>query len=98
MSIFEGWDPGQLKAMFRAASGSPEILLILAGVGLFCLLLVGFAVLFTVHHITGFYARVREEEELARLEEEQAEKERAEAKAPAAQNVISDPNSKEELS
>lgn len=77
MSIFSGWNRENLGILWRVITTSPEGAVV-AGVGLVvCVLVIGFAVSLASREIGGFYARVQEEDERARLEEEEAEKQKA---------------------
>ena len=69
MSIFSGLSLENLQIAMEAAKRSPKALAALAIVAA-----VGFAGHMIAHHVGGFYARIEEEDERARMEEEQAAK------------------------
>ncbi len=69
MSIFSGLSLENLQIAMEAAKRSPKALAALAIVAV-----VGFAGHMIAHHVGGFYARIEEEDERARMEEEQAAK------------------------
>ena len=69
MSIFSGLSLENLQIAMEAAKRSPKALAALAIVAV-----VGFAGHMIAHHVSGFYARIEEEDERARMEEEQAAK------------------------
>lgn len=76
MSIFSGWNRENLGILWRVITTSPQGAAA-AGVGLVvCVLVIGFAVSLASREIGGFYARVQEEDERARLEEEETEKQK----------------------
>lgn len=74
MSIFSGLSLENLQIAMEAAKRSPKALAALAIVAVVAVAAVGFAGHMIAHHVGGFYARIEEEDERARMEEEQAAK------------------------
>ena len=79
MSIFSGWDRESLLALKNALTASPEGLGALALVCLIGMAAIAAVCLFVSHKVGGFFTRVQEEEEQARLEEMEEEARRAQA-------------------
>lgn len=77
MSIFSGLSLESLSTAIELAGRSPEALGALAVVGIVVVLAIGFAGGMIAHGVGGFYAHIEEEDELARLEEERLEEEKA---------------------
>jgi hypothetical protein len=73
MSIFSGWDRESLLALKDALTASPEGLGALALVCLIGMAAIAAVCLFVSHKVGGFFTRVQEEEEQARLEEMEEE-------------------------
>lgn len=71
MSIFSGLSLENLQIAMEAAKRSPKAL---AALAIVAVVAVGFAGHMIAHHVGGFYARIEEEDERARMEEEQAAK------------------------
>lgn len=71
-SIFAGWDAAALRAAWQAAQSSPEGLAALGITALVMLAAVGLAAWRIAHHVGGFYARMQQEEDEARMEEDLA--------------------------
>ena len=74
MSIFSGLSLENLQIAMEAAKRSPKALAALAIVAVVAVAAVGFAGHMIAHHVGGVYARIEEEDERARMEEEQAAK------------------------
>ena len=79
MSIFSGWDRESLLALKNALTASPEGLGALALVCLIGMAAIAAVCLFVSHKVGGFFTKVQEEEEQARLEEMEEEARRAQA-------------------
>ena len=77
MGIFSGLSLESLSTAIELAGRSPEALGALAVVGVVVVLAIGFAGGMIAHGVGGFYAHIQEEDELARLEEERLEEEKA---------------------
>ena len=73
MSIFSGWDRESLLALKDALTASPERLGALALVCLIGMAAIAAVCLFVSHKVGGFFTKVQEEEEQARLEEMEEE-------------------------
>ena len=73
MSIFSGWDRESLLALKDALTASPEGLGALALVCLIGMAAIAAVCLFVSHKVGGFFTKVQEEEEQARLEEMEEE-------------------------
>ena len=73
MSIFSGWDRESLLALKNALTASPEGLGALALVCLIGMAAIAAVCLFVSHKVGGFFTKVQEEEEQARLEEMEEE-------------------------
>ena len=74
MSIFSGLSLENLKIAVEAAKHSPEALAALAIIAVVAVAAIGFASHMIAHHVGGFYARIEEEDERARRDQEQAQK------------------------
>ena len=72
MSIFSGLSLENLQIAMEAAKRSPKALAALAIVAVVAVAAVGFAGHMIAHHVGGFYARIEEEDERARMEEQAA--------------------------
>lgn len=70
-SIFTALSWDEIKIAWQTAKGSPEGLAAVAIVAVVALAAVGFAAMMISHHVSGFYAHVEREDEIAREEEEQ---------------------------
>lgn len=81
MSIFSGWDRESLLALKDALTASPEGLGALALVCLIGVAAIGIVCLFVSHKVGGFFTKVQEEEEQARLEEMEEEARQKQAAA-----------------
>ena len=68
MSIFSGWDRESLLALKDALTASPEGLGALALVCLIGVAAIGIVCLFVSRKVGGFFTKIQEEEEQARLE------------------------------
>lgn len=77
MSIFSGWDRESLLALKDALTASPEGLGALVLVCLIGMAAIAAVCLFVSHKVGGFFTKVQEEEEQARLEEMEEEARRA---------------------
>lgn len=80
-SIFSGLTPANLRIAFQAAKESPEALGALVIMVVAVIFALAFAGVMASHHLGGFAARIQEDEERERAEEEaEAAKQAAERK------------------
>ncbi len=78
-SIFSGLSPESLRTAVEAAKHSPAALGALAIIAVAVVAALAFAGAMTAHHLSGFHARVEEEDALLREEEEREAREAAQA-------------------
>lgn len=82
MSIFSGWDRESLLALKDALTASPEGLGALALVCLIGVAAIGIVCLFVSRKVGGFFTKIQEEEEQARLEEMEEARQKQAAAEP----------------
>ncbi len=80
MSIFEGLSPANLKIAFTAVKTSPEALVAVLIVCVVMIAAIAFAAGMIGHHVGGFAARIREEDEAMREELDALERENSEGR------------------
>ncbi len=88
MSIFSGWDRDSLARLKEALTSSPEGLFSLALLCLVGVAAIALVVFFASRQVSGFFAKVQEEDERARLEEQESQTEQSAAHSASTEQEV----------